>query len=91
MPRSPRPTHSPAFKAKVALEALKSEQPVIEAARPGSLHGLLPAPADELHRAFDHGRAGRDTQEVALPRDQEDTQRAAQARASDRTPEKWRP
>lgn len=90
MPRSPRPTHSPAFKAKVALEALKSEQPVIDSARPGPLHGLLPARVDELHRAFDHGRDGRDTQEVALPLDQEDTQRAAQARASDRTPEKWR-
>ena len=29
MPRRPRRNHSPAFKAKVALEAIKGEQPLI--------------------------------------------------------------
>ena len=29
MPRRPRRNHSPAFKAKVALEALKGEEPVV--------------------------------------------------------------
>ena len=29
MPRRPRRNHSPAFKAKVALEALKGEEPLI--------------------------------------------------------------
>ena len=32
MPRRPRRNHSPAFKAKVALEAIKGEQPIIEIA-----------------------------------------------------------
>lgn len=32
MPRRPRRNHSPAFKAKVALEAVKGEQPLIEIA-----------------------------------------------------------
>lgn len=32
MPRGPRRNHSPSFKAKVALEALKGEQPLIEIA-----------------------------------------------------------
>jgi|GEM_PF-2279226 len=29
MPRRPRRNHSPTFKAKVALEAIKGEEPVI--------------------------------------------------------------
>ena len=32
MSRRPRRNHSPAFKAKVALEAIKGEQPIIEIA-----------------------------------------------------------
>jgi transposase len=38
MPRRPRRNHSPAFKAKVALEALKGEQPVIEIAERFDVH-----------------------------------------------------
>lgn len=38
MPRRPRRNHSPAFKAKVALEALKEEQPVIAIAERFDLH-----------------------------------------------------
>ncbi len=32
MPRRPRRNHSPAFKAKVALEAIKGEEPLIQTA-----------------------------------------------------------
>ncbi len=38
MPRRPRRNHSPAFKAKVALEALKGEQPIIEIAERFDVH-----------------------------------------------------
>jgi transposase len=38
MPRRPRRNHSPAFKAKVALEAIKGEQPVIEIAERFDVH-----------------------------------------------------
>jgi transposase len=38
MPRRPRRNHSPAFKAKVALEALKGEQPVIVIAERFDVH-----------------------------------------------------
>ena len=38
MPRRPRRNHSPAFKAKVALEAVKSEEPVIEIAERYDVH-----------------------------------------------------
>jgi len=38
MPRRPRRNHSPAFKAKVALEALREEQPVIAIAERFDLH-----------------------------------------------------
>jgi transposase len=38
MPRRPRRNHSPAFKAKVALEALKGEQPLIEIAERFDVH-----------------------------------------------------
>jgi len=38
MPRRPRRNHSPAFKAKVALEAIKGEQPIIEIAKRFDVH-----------------------------------------------------
>ena len=38
MPRRPRRNHSPAFKAKVALEAIKGEQPVIVIAERFDVH-----------------------------------------------------
>jgi len=38
MPRRPRRNHSPAFKAKVALEAIKGEQPLIEVAERFDVH-----------------------------------------------------
>jgi transposase-like protein len=38
MPRRPRRNHSPAFKAKVALEAIKGEQPLIEIAERFDVH-----------------------------------------------------
>lgn len=38
MPRRPRRNHSPAFKAKVALEAIKGEEPVIEIAERFDVH-----------------------------------------------------
>jgi len=38
MPRRPRRNHSPAFKAKVALEALKGEQTTIEIAERFDVH-----------------------------------------------------
>ena len=36
--RRPRRNHSPAFKARVALEALKGEKPVAEIAQPYEVH-----------------------------------------------------
>jgi transposase len=38
MPRRPRRNHSPAFKAKVALEALRGEQPIIAIAERFDVH-----------------------------------------------------
>ena len=38
MPRRPRRNHSPAFKAKVALEAIKGEVPFIEIAERFDVH-----------------------------------------------------
>jgi transposase len=38
MSRRPRRNHSPAFKAKVALEAIKGEQPIIEIAERFDVH-----------------------------------------------------
>jgi transposase len=38
MPRRPRRNHSPAFKAKVALEALKGEEPLITIAERFDVH-----------------------------------------------------
>jgi transposase-like protein len=38
MPRRPRRNHSPVFKAKVALEAIKGEQSVIEIAERFDVH-----------------------------------------------------
>ena len=38
MPRRPRRNHSPSFKAKVALEALKGEQTTIEIAERFDVH-----------------------------------------------------
>ena len=38
MSRRPRRNHSPAFKAKVALEAIKSEQPLITIAERFDVH-----------------------------------------------------
>jgi transposase len=38
MPKRPRRNHSPAFKAKVALEALKGEEPVIVIAERFDVH-----------------------------------------------------
>jgi transposase len=38
MPRRPRRNHSPAFKAKAALEAIKGEQPLIELAERFDVH-----------------------------------------------------
>ena len=38
MPRRPRRNHSPAFKAKVALEAIKGEQPLITIAERFDVH-----------------------------------------------------
>lgn len=38
MPRRPRRNHSPAFKAKVALEAIKGEEPVIVIAERFDVH-----------------------------------------------------
>ena len=38
MARRPRRNHSPAFKAKVALEAIKGEQPIIEIAQRFDVH-----------------------------------------------------
>ena len=38
MPRRPRRNHSPAFKAKVALEAIKGEQPLIAIAERFDVH-----------------------------------------------------
>ena len=38
MQRRPRRNHSPAFKAKVALEAIKGEQPIIEIAERFDVH-----------------------------------------------------
>jgi transposase len=38
MPRRPRRNHSPAFKAKVALEAVKGEEPLITIAERFDVH-----------------------------------------------------
>jgi len=38
MPRRPRRNHSPAFKAKVALEAVRGEQSIIEIAERFDVH-----------------------------------------------------
>lgn len=38
MPRRPRRNHSPAFKAKVALEAVKGEEPLIQIAERFDVH-----------------------------------------------------
>jgi transposase len=38
MPRRPRRNHSPAFKAKVALEAIKGEEPLIMIAERFDVH-----------------------------------------------------
>ena len=38
MPRRPRRNHSPAFRAKVALEAIEGEQPIIEIAERFDVH-----------------------------------------------------
>jgi transposase len=38
MPRRPRRNHSPAFKAKMALEAIKGEEPVIVIAERFDVH-----------------------------------------------------
>ena len=38
MPRRPRRNHSPAFKAKVALEAIKGEEPLITIAERFDIH-----------------------------------------------------
>lgn len=38
MPRRPRRNHSPAFKAKVALEAVKEEEPLIAIAERFDVH-----------------------------------------------------
>ena len=38
MPRRPRRNHSPAFKAKVALEAIKGEEPLITVAERFDVH-----------------------------------------------------
>jgi transposase len=38
MPRRPRRNHSPAFKAKVALEAIKGEESVIDIAERFDVH-----------------------------------------------------
>ena len=38
MPRRPRRNHSPVFKAKVALEAIKGEQPIITIAERFDVH-----------------------------------------------------
>jgi len=38
MPRRPRRNHSPAFKAKVALEAIKGEETIIEIAERFDVH-----------------------------------------------------
>ncbi len=38
MPRRPRRNHSPAFKAKVALEAIKAEEPLIVTAERYDVH-----------------------------------------------------
>lgn len=38
MPRRPRRNHAPAFKAKVALEALKGEETTIEIAERFGVH-----------------------------------------------------
>jgi len=38
MPRRPRRNHSPTFKAKVALEAIKGEEPVIVLAERFEVH-----------------------------------------------------
>jgi transposase len=38
MSRRPRRNHSPAFKAKVALEAIKGEEPIIEIAERFDVH-----------------------------------------------------
>ncbi len=46
MPRRPRRNHSPAFKAKVALEAVKGEEPVIQIAERYDVHWTSPNPTD---------------------------------------------
>jgi len=38
MPRRPRRNHSPAFKAKVALEAIRGEEPLIQTAERYDVH-----------------------------------------------------
>ncbi len=38
MPRRPRRNHSPAFKAKMALEAVKGEEPLIQLAERYDVH-----------------------------------------------------
>jgi transposase len=38
MPNRPRRNHSPAFKAKVALEAIKAEEPLIAIAERFDVH-----------------------------------------------------
>ncbi len=38
MPRRPRRNHSPAFNAKVALEAIKGEEPLIQTAERYDVH-----------------------------------------------------
>ena len=63
MPKRPRRNHSPAFKAKVALEAIKGEEPLILTAERYDVHPnqitkwkrqLLEGAASRLRR----GRAG---------------------------------
>jgi transposase len=54
MPRRPRRNHSPAFKAKVALEALKGEEPLITVAERFDVH---PNQITEWKRELLHGAA----------------------------------
>jgi len=62
MSKRPRRNHSPAFKAKVALEALREQESVAEIARRYGLHGNVVANwkrqlAENVERVFEAGGA----------------------------------
>ena len=72
MPRRPRRNHSPAFKAKVALEAIKGEEPLIADRRalrrpPQPDHQVEAAALGGRRRRLRRGRAGQRRRARASP------------------------